>query len=547
MSVLASEIAAPVAIGLLTAAVLAVALSAHGQQIFFYDGDSLVLPLFRQSIAAGQPMEWVMSSQLFLLPELPLYLLCSAIVGGSVKAALALNAILNSVLLYALFRACAAHIGWPRRWHRIAAPMLASLVFLVFVALEIRGTQTNGSVATFTLLTTYYYGATMTALALLALALWLTRAFQRTTPVRSPRYGVFAAASALLLGVQTVSNPLVLLQFAVPFLGALAFASLLHVLPWRMTVLLAAPLLAGGAAGYLARFALSRYLLPNAGSYVHFSQIPESLSFFAGVLRTFVSTPLGITEAVLLLLLLGAAVATGIRSLREPHRSPSGVVIPVFVIGSVLVTVVGSVLVGSTATRYLGPVFVFPLLVLLAPALWRRSAKRAHRVMRITATVAGAAVLLASAMVATPAIATLTTITAQSASPGLSCLQRWIGDRNIVGEGSYWASRALDVYGTGRVDVLQVDSTLGARAWMTNLASFRDRAPSYFIVDAPSRRALAIRLLGTPSAVIDCGPFQVYDYAGTAGQNRMTVKIASSARYQLTRRGYADPVESAER
>ena len=34
-----------------------------------YTGDSLVLPLLRESILAGQPFEWVFSSQLFLFPE----------------------------------------------------------------------------------------------------------------------------------------------------------------------------------------------------------------------------------------------------------------------------------------------------------------------------------------------------------------------------------------------------------------------------------------------------------------------------------------------
>lgn len=541
---LAAEVAAPIVIALLAAGALSVALDAHGQHQFFYDGDSLVLPLFQQSLARGEPLQWVMSSQLFLLPELPFYLLCSLVAGGAVKAALVLNAILNAVVLSLLLRSVSGRMRWSSAWARLGAPFAASLLFVAFLLLEVRGAQTNESIATFTVLTTYYYGATFVALAVLALALHVTGGFRTQPRIRSAGYACYAVAAGLLLGVETLSNPLVVFQFAVPLGLALCIAVLLRAVPWRSAALVLAPLVAAAVVGYAARFALGRYLLPGATSYVHLNQIPESIRFFSGIAVSFVSTPGGIAEAAVVVLLLGACVAV-----LRAARGTGDVVLPLFVLCAVAVTLVGTVLVGSTATRYLGPVFVFPLLILVHPLLWRRVAAVVRVRWPVRAVGAGAAIAVAVAavMVAAPAAASLRAVTASPGSPGLSCLENWIGDRSLTGEGSYWAVRALDLYGTRRVDVLQVDSTLGARAWMTDLASFDDRIPSYFIVDAPARRTQALTELGTPDRIVDCGVFQIYDYSSTRGEATMTTKLASSIRYQLTTRGYPDRIEEATR
>ncbi|GAB3577017.1 hypothetical protein GCM10027406_10680 [Leifsonia lichenia] len=571
---LAAEVAAPIVIALLTAGALSVALDAHGQHQFFYDGDSLVLPLFQQSLARGEPLQWVMSSQLFLLPELPFYLLCSLVAGGAVKAALVLNAILNAVVLSLLLRAASGRLRWSSPWARLGAPFVASLLFVAFLLLDVRGAQTNESIATFTVLTTYYYGATFVALAVLALALHATGGLRTRPRIRSAGYACYAVAAGLLLAVETVSNPLVVFQFAVPLGLALCLAVVLRWVPWRMAAVVLAPLAAAAVVGYAARFALGRYLLPGATSYVHLNQIPESIRFFSGVAVSFLSAPGGIAEAAVLALLLGACVAV-----LRAARGAGDAVLPLFVLCAVAVTLVGTVLVGSTATRYLGPVFVFPLLILVHPLLWRRmqvlarfrwparaSGVRAAgaravgvravrvravrvRTVRVRAVGAAAAIAVAVAAIvaAAPAAGSLRAVTAAPGSPGLTCLENWIGDRSLTGEGSYWAVRALDLYGTRRVDVLQVDSTLGARAWMTDLASFDDRIPSYFIVDAPARRAQALTELGTPERVVDCGVFQIYDYSGTRGEATMTTKLASSIRYQLTTRGYPERVEEATR
>ncbi len=58
--------------------------------LLWYDGDSVLLPLVRRSLDAGQPFEWAMSPALFFFPELPVYLLCS-VVTATPQQALALN------------------------------------------------------------------------------------------------------------------------------------------------------------------------------------------------------------------------------------------------------------------------------------------------------------------------------------------------------------------------------------------------------------------------------------------------------------------------
>ncbi|WKK71832.1 hypothetical protein Q0F99_01225 [Rathayibacter oskolensis] len=149
------------------------------------EGDSLALPLLVQSVQRGEPMQWVMTSQLLLFPELPLYLVSLALAGGGSAASLVVSAFVNVAVLYLALRWLAASVlAGQRPARRVAAAVVATGLVLVLVATEGRGMINNGAFASGILFTTYYSGVVLAGLVVLALLAQATAGFD---PARTPR------------------------------------------------------------------------------------------------------------------------------------------------------------------------------------------------------------------------------------------------------------------------------------------------------------------------------------------------------------------------
>lgn len=170
--------------------------------------DNGTLFQFWQDVAAGRPLDWSFSPQVFVFPEVPMSGVAFLIVGGDLYGYYLVVAVLNQVVLFLLLAAL-ARLLWPEA--RPAAVVLrAGAGILPLLLLPLIGTTWLFS---FHLAPTYYVG--MYAALLAAPLLFLVRA-------RATRVLVVIG-----LALTIASNPLTVL-FAVPGMVAVAVARLVR-------------------------------------------------------------------------------------------------------------------------------------------------------------------------------------------------------------------------------------------------------------------------------------------------------------------------------
>src|SRR5579884_2939546 len=140
--------------------------------VFLYNGDSLTFPMLRESLLRHEHFQWIFSSQLLIFPEAPIYFVSSLL--GSIRSSLIINAYINVLLLYLLFRWLAQTLGVSIMRQRIVSAC-SVLVFLLIALTEQRAVLSsnyNGlGIATFYLFNTYYYGIILISLSVLLLSL----------------------------------------------------------------------------------------------------------------------------------------------------------------------------------------------------------------------------------------------------------------------------------------------------------------------------------------------------------------------------------------
>lgn len=572
-------------------------LSTSRSWLLFFDGDSVILPLFERSLQAAQPFEWAMSTTVFLI-EIPVYLVLAFLTANPFDA-LTVNAILNVVALYALIRLIAG-LSLPGRGRRFVVAVSLVTFAVPLAAILLESTTNADSFELFSLLatTTYYYP---TVLAMLAAAWLLARMVARDAPTETtpsvapdasdgparlapPNVSPASAASgnrvALLVGlgmltvVSVTSNPLYGVWTAAPAVVTLLALAGLGRMRWRTALVPAVVLIAGCFGGVLLRKPLAPYLSMDPANYLHLGDILTPLRFYGAAIADMFSRPTGVIELVLLSALGSVTLVAGLAALRMPQLPLRRQLLFLLAAVTVLAVAIGSVLVGTNATRYLQPLAFAPLLVLPAlvglsldalrdqrqtarrrPGLFARPANttaqraRAAETVSVHDHVAPAAkqrsaalglllvVLLLGGIVGTGSAVAASVSRAHL--PGAACLEGWLAGRTLTGAGQFWAIRGLKTYGAPNVHLLQIDEYLNARPWMVNLADYDGGRVSYLVLD--DRSAWGEELvdtLGAPRANISCGTYTILDYEGTAGERVLTHHIAESGLSQRAQRGF---------
>ncbi|MDY0911426.1 hypothetical protein [Rathayibacter festucae] len=522
---------------LVAAATLATigALLGTGWRVYFLrDGDSLALPMMMESLRSGEPLQWVMTSQLFFFPELPLYALSS--LAGSVQAALLLNGVLNVVLLFVIARGVAALVLADRApWLRRIAAVAVCVLFLLLCLSETRALNNDGALAPTFLLTTYYHGSVLVALGCAALTL-------RSIGGAASRVGTLLAPAlvVLLSAATTLSNPLFLFHFTVPAVIALLSLRLTAQLRTRPALTLLGAAVGGSALGFLARIPLSSFIATDPSSYIDSPLAGAALTRLMEQIADVKSTPAGLAElAVLAGLLVAAAliVLARLHRLVRPRPEPEALsalharswFLCVFAAAQVVVLLSVQLATGSTVTRYLMPLAVTLCLlapVVLAAVLRRRDPRpTARAVTAVTVTAAiGASLLLGGA----GAAASVRAVEAEDpAGPSASCIEDWVGGRDIAGVASFWISRPLALY--GGLDVQQVNTDFSVQVWMSNLTWYDDEDFSFVLVDPTTQWPdFAEASFGPPASVVDCGEVDILDYSGTPGEAKLDEVISTS-------------------
>ncbi|NQX11127.1 hypothetical protein HQQ80_05775 [Microbacteriaceae bacterium VKM Ac-2855] len=523
--------------------------------ILLYNGDSLVLPLLEKSITAGEPFEWVFSSQLFIFPELMIYGFISLFTDDT-RLTIISYVVVNLLLLYTFARLI-ARFSLQRSRHRfieISVALIATGLFAVFCLLEPEPNINGSAIASLFLLNTYYQGAVLAGLAALTLVLWVSRGFHRV-PWGTVRTIVYVVLAGSITIAATLCDPLYALQITMPLCLAIVAVWFAGRMNWRAFLLLVAVNAGGAVIGLWARRFVAQYLSAEVDAYIVPARIPESISLLTSTLRELLQTPVGTFKLLLLALLVAAMVlffAYAVFAQARPalRRSITGAefFLSAMATFSFFSLLAGFVITGSTTTRYLVPIFIFPILALIPIAVhvlrrsmlvvgygeYRASLAR----FMIGAAAAASALVVVAGVISLPPVIRMTS---GADFTGADCFDDFVDDENINGVGVFWITREWEVYGEDTGDVLQVNGDLSIFDWMINLSSYEDKDFSYVVTDPfGTVTEDSIAPLGEPADVVSCGDFTIYDYAGTPGEKILTDTVAQSLESLQEERGFVD-------
>ncbi len=479
--------------------VLAVALAAVAHLcltprswVLFSDADSVLLPMMRGSAAVGEPQRWALSSVLFL-PERALYDATAAL-GLGVRASLAIDAVVNLVLLYAALRIVAAFVRPGPRPRAVVGAVCAFSAFAAFTLLD--STPAWDSLELPSLIaTTTYYSATVLATVLAA--------GLGTAVLTGPRRR--AASAAVALGAVTagsvLTNPLFLAWAAAP-LGIVALVLLAtRLAPLRRAVLAAAALAAGTALGFLARIPFVQEIVRAPGDYADPGNALPTLAYLVHQLVVRTGTVEGLVSVAAIDTVLVVDVLLLVQAVRA--RRPSAALLCLAVATPVVVTA-GTVLLGAPAVRYLQPAWFAPLLPLvLVPLPPRLRMPLGSGRMRAALAVALAVVGVAGAGI--------TAASAATPDPSIRCLDAWITASGRTGAGRFETIRGPKAYLADPRRLLQVDQRLRAQPWLTDRADYTVSRVSFLVADA-STPAFSTGSAGLPLRTIPCGRYRVLDW-----------------------------------
>jgi len=499
-------------------------------ELLFRDGDSLIVALVARSILEHDRLDWMFSGVLFL-PETAVYTALRMLLPAlSVMGVLALNAVVNLLTLYGAIRLAAGR----RRPGR--APVAWSLVALSafgILALTETSSSRDALEPASLLLATTYYSATVIG-AVLAVGLvrrWFDARSSGSSGSSSPLLSVFAPAQSrhssgvrttsrgedahrapgraalIALGgvvvVSTVTNPLFLAWATAPLLVLLLVA--LH--PRLRGVPALRPLLVvavGSVVGMLIRIPLSAWIADPGTGYAHPTELLRSAEYYGALAGDRLITPAGIGAAALSLALLLICV---LRTFRPGSRGDGsragGMLLAAYGWFTPLAMVVGAILLGTHAARYLEPIAFAPVLGLVAhprtirlPSAWK-----------VTAAI-GAMLLAAGAVASVPRIHAAAT----APDPDAACVVDWVNASGRTGGGQFWTVRLPKLLLKDPAQLVQVDHTLRGYNWLANRTDFTVGEMTFLVEDA---QTVPWQIAGDPQpdAVIGCGRYRILDYA----------------------------------
>ncbi|MFK4761243.1 hypothetical protein ACI3KS_09955 [Microbacterium sp. ZW T5_45] len=454
--------------------------------LVYRDGDSLVVAMLARSVLSGAPLDWAMSSVLFL-PETAVFGALDAALPADLNSLLAINAVVNLLALYGALRLAAG------RRRDGSAPVMWSLIALVAFGV-IGMTETSPSRDALDLaslqLTTTYYSATVVAVVLV-IGL-LRRSFDGAGRVTL----VFAACVSALA---TLSNPLFPVWAVVPMSAFLAFR-MLRERRAAPTLAMLFALIGGTVVGLIGRIPFSAWIANTGVGYAQPELWRESIGYYGELLLDRVSTPLGALGSVIVIGLIAWAVVRTLRATSPGERllAAAGWLLP-------LLVVIGAIALGTHAARYLQPVVFAPLLALVA-------APRAQRPSRpLTRATAAAGVLLL--LVGGFSIPRLSA-SAQAPDDDLSCVTDWVETSGRTGAGQFWTVRLPKAHLDNPAQLVQVDHRLDGYAWLVNRTDLDVGEVSFLVEDAQST-PWELPVGADPDAVVDCGRYRILDFASS--------------------------------
>lgn len=467
-------------------AVVAQVAASDRSALLFRDGDSLVVAMFARSALSDVPLDWAMSSVLFL-PESAVFLVLDALLPFDLDGVLAVNAVVNLLALYGALRLAAG------RRRPGGAPVAWSLLALGLVGL-VAATETSASRDALELasllLTTTYYSATV--VAVVAVVGVLRRALDD-----GARPGVAELIVGAVAAASTLTNPLFAAWASVP-LTVVLVALTRRPGDRRRLLALAGSLLGGTVLGMVARIPFSAWIANTGAGYAQPERWAESLRSYADLLAARISEPPGALAALLVAALLALSIVRTARSTSTGERlvAASGWVVP-------LLVVVGAIALGTHAARYLQPVVFAPVLSLVAAPAARR----------LSATAARTAVAAASVALVVGGVLGILRLAAAVQRPDadLDCVTSWVAASHRTGAGQFWTVRLPKAHLDDPSRLVQVDHRLNGYAWLVNRTDLDAGAVSYLVEDAQTV-PWDLPVDVTADRIVPCGRYRILDY-----------------------------------
>jgi hypothetical protein len=470
--------------------------------LLFYDADSVLPALIHNSLAVGQPPQWSMSAVLFL-PETALYLVISVVV-PSTKAALAVNALVNFLLLYGSLRlAGRLALRGTNRGRQVSGAVAA---FAVLVGLSVLDTSSAWDAAELPSLlgTTTYYSATVFALVLApALAVVVTRS--RSRAGRRSTLGLAALSAA-----STLNNPLYIGWVTVPLVVALLVVAGRELVSWRAWARVVIAAGAGSVLGLVLRIPFAPSVARDTGGYADPGQSLHVL--FGYYLRLTIeraSSPVGLLAVAGTLAMIVVAARTAVRAVRRGEAAAA--ILAIYGSLAPFVVLIGAVALGTNAYRYLQPFVYAPLLALVAlPGLLDERFRPAPRRLRKRRLLS--AVAMATVVVSVGTSSGIAGAVAQQDS-SVDCLTTWITASHRIGAGRFFTIRGPKAYLADPRQLVQVNRSFDGYLWLVNRDDYRVRAVSFVVSDSTTTAPTAHPLSGASApTIVRCGRYTVTDY-----------------------------------
>jgi hypothetical protein len=501
-------------------------------QLYLYNGDDLTLPILTHALLSRGSFLWVSSSQFLIFPEELLYLI-SKLLTTSVRAALVFNSGLNMAILYALLRWAAGSIDKLSRYAKQQFALGCCLLLISYMLLERQSIGSDsGSIATLFLFTTYYYGVILSGMFVLCGFLRLKHALSIRQAVR--RHWLFMSITSLLVVLSTFSDPLFVVQFTLPLVVAAVVTYICNGLRLKDLLMIGIPVLISSFAGYVLRIPFKAFVGASVGTHLYTNEIPSTITVFHQAYLQYVHSLVGLVE---LFLVSAVIIFSLLYSLRWIHKTTRRTIklnnldgrlffVSVFVYVEAFTIISFSVATGSQVTRYLVPLFVFPLLGLLP--LLRLDIRRFKKPILI----AFGSILLIIIVAGVASLHQANTILSSSSYSDPKCLQAALDDKPEYGVGSYWQVRALDVYGHANEQALQVSINVRPFPWQANLADYKNKQFTFIIVSKQlvgNVRELPVTspyIPSNPVKIVSCSDIFVYIYKiGSTGYDQLNADI----------------------
>ena len=505
------------------------------RELFLFNGDSLTLALYAQSLFSGEQRDWTFSSQIFFFPEIVLYLICYALT-PTLEWSFILNACVNywlyAFLLYKIATAVDANL-----FVRLGFVLLASCLLLLYIALEQRAVVNVTALVTLFLFNTYYFGAILGSL----LVTWVScRALAEPRHNKPVAYVTIAICSAATY----FSNPMFLLQGAIPFVVSLLVMHWLKQSEKKVLYGLIVAMLLGVVGGQIMRMMLSEHIGKSVGKYVHLRSFIDGLQGVGNNFAKVSQTSAGVVEYSIIIFLLIATVAIALRYVWVVRRSlnhsngsvPQATQSPLlflvlFAALSACITIVGTIASGNFLMRYFLPVAMLPLFVILClPLCTGMFYGKSSPVYFAACALVGIAVF-GFALRASPPMSNFSWIFAGSFSEshsGIRCFNNHMAKHRFNTVGTFWTARTLDAYGTTGARVLQANERFEPTLWLNNRANYKHLQVNGVIVSHVKDNVRykgniypeSTDVLGKPDKVYLCKDFDIYFYADGSGGDR---------------------------